>query len=114
MQLYKSGRPKEFNPSKNSDFSQVPSAKGEYRIIGEDRSVQYIGYTNDLNRRLHEHIRSGKFKDKNTVFAYQIADGRASRDSLAQHETHKIREHAPELNKRAGGAGRPFKRRKTV
>ncbi|SFD30229.1 GIY-YIG nuclease family protein [Ruminococcus albus] len=113
MRLYGPGRPKEFNPFTNRDNSRVPpDAGGEYRILDVDKKIQYIGYTISLKRRMHEHMRSGKLGGENSIFAFKVADGRASRERLAQHEAEKIRKHSPELNQRAGGAGRPFKRKK--
>ena len=111
MKTYKSGRPTEFNPFTNKDHSKVPEAKGEYRILGQNKEIMYIGYTNQLKRRMHEHMRSGKLGGENSIFAYKVADGRASRERLARHEAAKIKKHSPELNKRAGGAGRPFKKK---
>lgn len=111
MKTYKSGRPTEFNPFENKDHSKIPESKGEYRILNKNKEVKYIGYTNQLRRRMHEHMRTGKLGGENSIFAYKIADGRASRERLAQHETIKIKKHSPELNKRAGGAGRPFKKK---
>ena len=111
MKIYKPGRPTEFDPFMNKDHSAVPDAKGEYRILDKNKNVKYVGYTNSLKRRMHEHMRTGKLGGENSIFAYKIADGRASREHLAEHETAKIKKHSPELNKRAGGAGRPFGRK---
>lgn len=112
MGTYKPGRPKEFKPLNNKDHSRIPKAKGEYRILNDKKEVMYLGYTNSLKRRMQEHIRTGKLGGENIIFAFKEADGRASRERLAQHEAEKIRKHSPELNQRAGGAGRPFKRKK--
>lgn len=114
MKIYKPGRPTEIKPYTQKDHSKIPKAKGEYRIIGKDREVKYVGYTNDLRRRMHEHMRSGKLGGDNSTFAFKVADGRASRDTLAKHEADKIAKHDPPLNKRAGGGGRPFKRKKNT
>ena len=111
MKLYKPGRPREFDAFNSTNYAQVPASKGEYRIIGKDREVKYVGYTNNLRRRMREHMRTGKLSGDNNIFAYKTADGRASRDSLARHEAKKIKKHDPVLNKRAGGAGRPFNRK---
>ncbi len=111
MKIYKPGRPREIDTFNCKERSEVPAAKGEYRILNEKKEVMYIGYTNSLKRRMHEHMRTGKLGGENSIFAYKVADGRASRESLAGHETMKIRQHSPGLNKRAGGAGRPFKRK---
>ena len=108
MQLYKPGRPKEFRPLDGS-LEKVPKAKGEYRILDKDKNTKYIGVTNNINRRMKQHIRSGKISEETPIFAFKLADGRASQERLNDHERLKIRQHEPELNRRAGGAGRPYK-----
>ena len=112
MTLYKPGRPTEYHPLDKNDTKAPPKAKGEYRILdSETKSIKYIGVTNDLDRRMKEHIRSGKINEENDIFAYKTADGRASQTRLNDHERKKINKHDPELNQRAGGAGRPYKHR---
>lgn len=112
MQTYKSGRPKEVKPFSDKNKKGVPKKPGEYRILDSEKKVKYIGYACNLERRMKEHIKTGKLNEQNCIFAFQCADGRASRSRLAEHERKKIEKHAPELNKRAGGAGRPFNRKK--
>lgn len=110
--LYKPGRPTEVRPLSESETRTVPSKKGEYRIINSStREIEYVGVSNDLNRRMREHIRSGKIGGDNDIFAYKIADGRASQARINDHERMKIEQHNPSLNQRAGGAGRPYKKR---
>jgi len=109
MQLYKSGRPKEVHPLDPNETRVIPKAKGEYRILhGETKEVMYLGVTCDLHRREREHERTGKINDENCIFAYKVADGRASQDRINDHERAKINKHDPPLNQRAGGAGRRF------
>ena len=111
MTLYKSGRPTEVSPLDANNTRKVPNVKGEYRILdSKTKKPVYIGVSNNLNRRMHEHIRSGKLSGDNSVFAYKIADGRASQSRINDHERTKINQHKPSLNQRAGGAGRPYKR----
>ena len=110
MQLYKPGRPKEFRPLDGS-LEKVPKAKGEYRILDRDKKTKYIGVAKDINRRMKQHMRSGKINEDNPIFAYKLADGRASQERLNNHERQKIKQHDPELNQRAGGAGRPYKKK---
>lgn len=111
MTLYKSGRPTEVSPLSPSNTRKVPAAKGEYRILNsKTRTPVYIGVSNNLNRRMHEHIRSSKLGGDNTIFAYKTADGRASQSRINNHERAKIDQHKPMLNQRAGGAGRPYNR----
>lgn len=111
MGIYKPGRAKEYKPFATDNKNTVPKTKGEYRILDKDRKIQYIGYANNLERRMKEHIKAKKLNKDNGIFAFKCADGRASRDKLAEHERQKIKKHTPPLNKRAGGAGRPFKRK---
>lgn len=111
MTLYKSGRPTEVHPLNSGNTRKVPNSKGEYRILhSKTKAPVYIGVSNNLNRRMHEHIRSGKLGGENTIFAYKTADGRASQSRINDHERAKIDQHKPFLNQRAGGAGRPYKR----
>ena len=112
MSIYKPGRPKEYHPLESS-MEKLPSAKGEYRILNNERDVVYIGVTNKFNRRIKEHIRTGKICSENPIVAFQPADGRASQSRINDHERQKIKQHSPKLNQRGGGAGRPYKKRKT-
>ena len=110
MKTYKPGRPKEYRPLEGS-LNQIPKAKGEYRILSKDKEVMYIGVSNNINRRVREHIRTGKICLDNPIVACKKADGRAGQSRLNDHERQKIKQHDPKLNQRAGGAGRPYKRR---
>lgn len=111
MALYRPGRAKELRPLIDIS-SRPPKAKGEYRILdSKTKKPVYIGVSKDLNRRMHEHIKAGKINEQNGIFAYKVADGRASQKRLNDHERAKIEKHSPVLNQRAGGAGRPYKSR---
>lgn len=61
MGIYKPGRPSKYNPSSGSGC-KPPSKPGEYRIRDDEGNIVYVGETNNLNRRMQEHIRSGKLK----------------------------------------------------
>ena len=113
MSLYKPGRPTEVHPLDPNEKRTIPKSKGEYRILdGTTKEVMYVGVSKNLNRREREHERSGKINSDNSIFAYKVADGRASQDRINDHEREKIRQHDPVLNQRAGGAGRPYGRHK--
>lgn len=113
MALYKPGRPTEVHPLDPNETRSIPKAKGEYRIInGDTREVMYVGVTNNLSRREREHERTGKINSDNSIFAYKVADGRASQSRINDHERAKIEQHNPPLNQRAGGAGRPYGKHK--
>lgn len=61
MGTYKPGRPKKYNPSTGKGQAP-PSKPGEYRIRDEAGNILYVGETNNLKRRMKEHIKSGKIK----------------------------------------------------
>ena len=106
MSIYKPGRPFKYDPS---DSKQTPpSSAGEYRIIDSSGNVKYIGETNNLNRRMKEHIKTKKFDIENgDVFSYKIADNRSTSRTRCLHERQKIEQHDPPLNRSSGGEGRP-------
>lgn len=108
MSLYEPGRPIEVKPFDTMRKKTVPHEKGEYRILDMSRNILYIGQAKDLARRMKDHIRTGKLNKNNGIFAFKVANEDASWKSLVNHERQKIKKHDPPLNKRAGGAGRPF------
>lgn len=61
MGIYKPGRPKKYDPTTGKG-TLPPAAPGMYRIRDEKGRIVYIGETNNLRRRMYEHIRSGKLK----------------------------------------------------
>ena len=61
MAVYKRGRPAKYDPTTKSG-KKPPKEPGEYRIRDDSGKIIYIGETNNLERRMREHIRSGKLK----------------------------------------------------
>lgn len=59
MCTYRPGRPIKYNPTTGAG-TKPPSKPGEYCIHDGAGKIVYIGETNDLARRLTEHIRNGK------------------------------------------------------
>ena len=96
---YKPGRPSRQNP---------PKKAGEYRFRDKQTGkIEYIGMTNDLNRRKAEHLRSAMpVSDDTHHFEWKKADGRSSSRTRGEHERLKIDQHNPSLNSRRGGGGR--------
>lgn len=105
MSTYKPGRPSKYNPSAGTGV-RPPAMPGEYRIRNAGGSMLYIGETDNLARRMAEHIRSGKLA-AGCTFEYQVADGRSTSRTRREHERAKIKQHQPPLNKSKGGEGRP-------
>lgn len=62
MGIYKSGRPKKYDPSTGKG-QKPPSEPGEYRIRDNYGKIIYVGETNNLHRRMRQHIKSGKLPD---------------------------------------------------
>lgn len=110
---YKAGRPFRYDPAAKKGKTP-PACPGEYRIRNARRELQYIGETNDLSRRMKEHIASGKLPLDGSVFDYMPADGRSASRTRRAHEQRSIKKHAPPGNRSRGGEGRPARRHKTA
>ena len=108
MGIYRPGRPFKFDPM-TGQGCRPPRRPGEYRIRDSTGTILYIGETNDLRRRMGEHIRSGKLSNGRSI-EFQLADGRSSSQTRRVHERSKIEQHAPQLNRSGGGEGRIAKR----
>lgn len=105
MAIYKPGRPTKFNPTTGAG-QKPPEKPGEYRIRDADGNLTYVGETNNLQRRMNEHIKSGKLSEGGTI-EVKVADGRSTSYTRRVHEQQKIAQHQPPLNKSRGGEGRP-------
>lgn len=111
MGIYKRGRPLKYNPS-TKEGKEPPHKAGEYRVRDSSTNqITYVGETNDLKRRMNEHVRTGKCRTgKNAdTFEYKEADGRSTSNTRRVHEQQKIKQHNPPLNKSKGGEGRRAK-----
>lgn len=102
--MYKPGRPKKYDPHTGSGHAP-PSTPGEYRIRDTlDNSIDYVGETCNLKRRMNEHVRAGKLDEFNT-FEWKQADESSNSRTRREHEKEKIKQHSPWLNKSKGGEG---------
>ena len=111
MSIYKPGRPVKYDPTTSAGH-KPPAQPGEYRIRDNTGKITYIGETNNLARRMNEHIRSGKLStgsDGGTI-EFKTADGRSTSRTRREHEQQKIAQHTPSLNKSKGGEGRIAKK----
>lgn len=108
MGIYKPGRPRSYVPATGKG-SAPPGKPGIYRIRSAVGEILYIGETCDLNRRVREHIRSGKIRltpGAPSRVEYKVADGRSTSRTRRQYEKKKIARHKPALNRSRGGEGR--------
>ncbi|MEQ2363150.1 GIY-YIG nuclease family protein [Faecalibacterium tardum] len=109
MSIYKAGRPWKFDPTTGAGH-RPPNSPGEYRMRDGSGCITYIGETNDLARRMREHIRSGKLPTAQgcgSTLEYMVADGRSTSRTRREHEQQSIEKHHPTLNRSKGGEGRP-------
>lgn len=108
MAIYKPGRPSKYNPSTQAG-KKPPASPGEYRIRDKQGTITYIGETNNLKRRMNQHLYNGRMSDgenEGGTFEWKKADGRSTSGTRREHERQKIDQHSPELNKSKGGEGR--------
>ncbi len=61
MGIFDKGRPQKFIPAENRG-NKPPNKPGIYRIRDKSDKIIYIGETQDLRKRMNEHIRNGKIK----------------------------------------------------
>ena len=109
MSIYGAGRPAKFDPFAGTG-RRPPNSPGEYRMRDRSGEIAYIGETNSINRRMHEHMSSGKLEPGFTL-EYKLADGRSTSRTRRVHEQSKIAQHEPYLNRSSGGEGRIAKKR---
>lgn len=97
MSIYKAGRPWKFDPTTGAGH-RPPNSPGEYRMRDGSGCITYIGETNDLARRMREHIRSGKLptgQGCGSTLEYMVADGRSTSRTRREHEQQSIEKHHP-------------------
>ena len=85
-----------------------PGAPGAYRWIDIATGlIVYIGETNNLARRASEHERSDSCISSTThQLEWKQANPNSTSKERRKHESRKISQHNPSLNKRSGGGGR--------
>jgi len=98
------GRPCRFDPD-TGDGKPPPNAPGLYYIRNEDGGPQYIGETDDIDRRLKEHKRDGHIRPGEKI-DYKIAREDSTSEERRAIEAKKIQQHKPPRNQRGGGGGR--------
>ena len=99
MGMFKRGRPSGKSP---------PSRPGWYRFVEILTGlIVYVGETSNLKRRRGEQHRSGKpISWRTHRFEWKAADGRSTSRTRREHESRKIEQSKPPLNRRGGGGGR--------
>lgn len=111
MSIFKPGRPKKYDPF-DKKGKEPPSSPGLYRIRDSANEIVYVGETNNLKRRMGQHISQTKKLKNGEKFEYKEADGRSSSVTRRVVEQEKIEKFKPERNSSLGGEGRIAKKRK--
>ena len=85
-----------------------PKEPGAYRWINLATGlIDYIGETNNLARRAREHERcNSSISSKTHRLEWKQANPNSTTRERRRHESKKISQHNPALNKRNGGGGR--------
>lgn len=104
MGTYNKGRPKKYDAISDAG-NKPPKVAGEYRIKDKDNNLKYIGISNDIDRRVKEHKKTGKINDNDRYVEWMPAKQGASYDDIRKHERQKIKQKKPAINQRGGGAG---------
>ena len=99
------GRPFMYDPF-SGNGTPPPNKPGVYWFLNEYDERAYYGETNNLSRRLQEHIRIGKIQ-QGERFVYKTANKSSSSKTRRSVEKTKIKRHNPQRNQRGGGGGRP-------
>jgi len=72
----------------------TPAVKGVYLILNRFQRVQYVGKSNNLSRRLMEHLNTGDVGDARRFMAYQTR----TEHSAEALERRLIRKYCPPYN----------------
>jgi excinuclease UvrABC nuclease subunit len=76
------------------NITATPPVKGVYMILDRYQRVQYVGKSNNLPRRLLEHLNSGDIGDARKFTAYQTR----TEHSAETLERELIRRYCPPYN----------------
>jgi len=105
----KRGRMRESSCVKGKEC-QIPNEPGIYRFINREmRTIDYIGQTSYLRRRLQWHVSKGTLDLNTHKIQYGMAKPGATPDDLCTTEIEHIGRHNPQQNKYKGGNGRRAK-----
>lgn len=104
MAIHRPGRPKRFYPDEEKG-NPPPDEPGLYRfgIPGEEK-LEYIGESANLEKRLKQHLYSGKLKP-GRFFDWKKSDKRSTSKTRRNEEKRQIEKNKPTLNKSKGGEG---------
>ena len=106
-------RAERFRRDGNTHWAQAKNGEGGHHYT--QARIAYVGETNDLRRRMGEHLHHGKLAQPETrggTLEWKTADGRSTSRTRRQHEQAKIARHDPPLNRSIGGEGRIAARKK--
>lgn len=84
----------------------APAVRGLYFLILE-RAVTYVGYSNNINVRMGQHLRDVRFGRKPKFTHYSAVECRGTPDEIRTVELECIRALCPPWNKDYQGIGLP-------
>jgi len=97
------GRPPEYNPYEE----RLPEQIGVYRVKDQSGQVQYVGSSNNVNRRISEHKRSGTIVEGDIVSVTKF-HGNTGQNTVGEYEKKEIKRLNPKQNEHPGAPGRPW------
>lgn len=104
MGIYERGRPKKYDAI-NDTGKIPPKVAGEYRVRDKDGNLKYLGISNDINRRIKEHKKTGKINADDRIVEWRPVKPGTPYEKIKEHERKKIKEKHPYDNKAPGGEG---------
>ena len=85
----------------------LPRDKGAYVIRDQQGDTKYVGMTNNVERRMQEHRRTGMYEEGQQI-VFHRAHPNTGQPTLARHEDRLINKEKPYANSRKSGGGRPW------
>lgn len=86
-----------------------PQTSGIYKINSlENKEVKYVGSTQDINKRLADHARTGTLTRGDMIEAL-IFHSKVQQNEILIYEKELIKTLSPRLNKHPGTPGRPWR-----
>ncbi len=97
------GRPPEYDPF----TERLPAQKGVYRVFDRNGICRYVGSSNDVDKRVTAHVRTGTIR-RGDIVSVTTFHGNTGQNTVADYEVREISRLNPTENIHPGGPGRPW------